>query len=862
MGTSKPPSDELRNRLVNSVVEHLGILQKLLKDAPEKFKDKDSTGVPISDFYDEAVKILRLFASPWERLRPLLLVFTEMTVPAVPYDLNHLRCWPETEKECPVNINLLCLPKSLRDEGEPPLEPYCKIPLWIEDAIWRREEKCGRPLESDTDWDGVSKEFAKFCLDRLELETRPLWRQHYIQALARLRLNLEGRKLESLLRYYGYDLDETLRENAKEAIQLNLESEPPECPQSIETLLRLCENNLHEIMRENAKEQIQMSLGEFRTNPQYPLLEAYWWLRQAHRLTLRPSRTDSEVSLIMQVTQCFADAGCSTADQARLIQLLEHPNCFGDLYGKRVFKPGIEEKLPEILQKLKELAQIGDGGQTFLTVLFSFLLGFGPVKSKEVVPNVLLNEASDFNRIPKWVDDFRDGVKFEAQNIDWRKLGELEDSRSLQLTKLIPFLFPTGIPLERIVDLDLLDPRSRQRSDKDFKNPETLEFWLIHKFRSAQCNQTVKLDRLTQTFSGFRVEILGDKILGILNAVGCAWNKAKNEPGDEAVVGDELLQFLDLLNGTQPEAIQDQSSVLTAWWRLSVATSQEYGYWHSKMSLRNKLEKSAARHIGVLRSLLRDKPEDFDGENALAPVSDFYEDAFQVLLVHGAPWECLKPLLLAFTAMTVQAVASDLRFWNESARETIPKPYSKIPLWIGKAMYPHKLRDELKKDPYLKGLREEWAKFSLSRLKTRKSGIANRNEDFVEPRSEWREAYVQGLTALRVNPGGRAHRTLFWLSQNDPDANVRKLAKIAHRQIRHLDRNRPNLDDGASPRRPLFEAFWWLRQAHLRSLKINIDSAGAMRTRRKELHRTRETEDRIYWERSFLHSSLYGDVAG
>ena len=809
LGTNKPPSDGLRERLVDSAVEHLGILQKLLKDTPEKFKDKDSTGVPISDFYDEAFKILYLFASPWECLRPLLLVFTEMTMPAVPYDLNHLRCWPEAEKECPVNINLLCLPKSLRDEGESPLKPYCKIPLWVEDAIWRREEAYGRPLENDTDWDRLCEEFAKFCLEQLELETRTLWQQHYVKALGRLRLDLGGRKLETLRQLYGNNLDEAIREAAKEGVQL--------------------------------------SLAEFHANPQYPLLETFWWLRQAHRLTLRPCRTDSEVALVMQVTQYFADAGCLTADQAWLVQVLQRPDCLGDLYGKRVFKPGIEEKLPEILQQLKELAQIGGGGQTFLTVFFSFLLGFGPVNSKVVTPNVPLKDSSGDGCNTAWMDKFRKYAKFDAPNIDWRKLGEIEDAHSLQLTRLIPFLFPKGIPLDRIVDLELLDSRPRQRSDKDFKNPEMLEYWLIRKFRSHQCSRTIKLDALTQTFSGFRVEILGDKTLGLLNAVRCAWNKANNKPGDEAVVGDELLPFLDLLNGKQPEASQDRSSVLRAWWRLSVATSQEYGYWHSKTSLRNKLEKSAARYIGVLRSLLRETPEDFEGEDASGPVSDFYEEAFQVLLVHGAPWECLKPPLLAFTAMTVKAVASDLRFWDEPERETIPHPYSKIPLWIGKAMYPHKLRDELKKDPHLQALREEWAKFSLSRLKTRKSGIANRNEDFVEPRPEWRAAYVQALTALRVNPGGRAHRTLFWLSQHDPNVNVRKFAKTAHRQIRHLDRKKSNLDDGASPRRPLFESFWWLRQAHLRSLKIDIDSAGAMRTRRKELHRTRETDDRVYW---------------
>jgi hypothetical protein len=43
-----------------------------------------------------------------------------------------------------------------------------------------------------------------------------------------------------------------------------------------------------------------------------------------------------------------------------------------------------------------------------------------------------------------------------------------------------------------------------------------------------------------------------------------------------------------------------------------------------------------------------------------------------------------------------------------------------------------------------------------------------------------------------------------------------------------------------SPRRAVLGAFWWLRQAHLKSLGIEIDRDGAQRTRIKELSRTKE----------------------
>ena len=70
-------------------------------------------------------------------------------------------------------------------------------------------------------------------------------------------------------------------------------------------------------------------------------------------------------------------------------------------------------------------------------------------------------------------------------------------------------------------------------------------------------------------------------------------------------------------------------------------------------------------------------------------------------------------------------------------------------------MYPQNLRVELEKDPYLQGLREEFAKFCLGRLRTRgkNKGSGYTHADFVEPRPVWRGGYIQAFKALRVNPG-------------------------------------------------------------------------------------------------------------
>jgi len=113
-------------------------------------------------------------------------------------------------------------------------------------------------------------------------------------------------------------------------------------------------------------------------------------------------------------------------------------------------------------------------------------------------------------------------------------------------------------------------------------------------------------------------------------------------------------------------------------------------------------------------------------------------------------------------------------------------------------------------------------------------GEAPCNDDFVETRPIWRYFYIRALQDLKVNPRGRAHHVLHWVSKNDPEKDVRDAAAKAYNDLRHGQR----LGDGLSPRRPLLAAFWWLRQAHLFGLGVEPDTRGAQRTRAKEVTRT------------------------
>ena len=570
---------------------------------------------------------------------------------------------------------------------------------------------------------------------------------------------------------------------------------------------------------------------------------------------------DSSSEEVSAVKESLQAAGFSEADQSWLVRLFQRLDCFGNPDDSSRFKDDFddfERGLQTVLKALKALVPVAADRQTNLALLFSKLLDFGPGFDRWFLPNIQLKESKE---TPEWIGEFQRHANFSTTAPDVRKLIEIRDSNNMTFyfDELLPFIFPEGVPLNQIVDMELLNPIQRQSwSSNDFRDPNELEFWLIWRFQAntERC-KVVRLQTLLPDFSDVPETDLGDKILGLLHAIGYALSQALG-PGPSLnegwqLVARELMPFLELLSEKQPESHQERSPLLKAWWHLArTLYGRHMGGLEASLpnALRGRLVKSAARHIGILRSLLRDKPDIFNMEDSPGvTVSDFYEKAFYVLLVLAPPWQRLKPLLLAFSEMKKQAVTSDLRAWPEYGRdEPPPYPYAEVPHWIAISMYPQNLRDELERDPSLQELREEFSKFCLSRLRTRRKKDEGdyADADFVEPRVPWRRCYVQAAAALRVNPGGRAHRTLFWLSQNDPDERVREFAKKAHKQIRQLDRRKSNLDEGASPRRPLFEAFWWLRQAHLLTLGIELDEVGALRTRRKELHRTRDRED---WRR-------------
>ena len=262
---------------------------------------------------------------------------------------------------------------------------------------------------------------------------------------------------------------------------------------------------------------------------------------------------------IFAVKQCLQDIGFSAIDVEWLVHVFKRQDCFGDPNGVSIFNDEFsvhfeEHILPCAVEVFSEPVQGEKDQQTRLAFLLHSLLGFGKLSGEAWLPTVGLKESDDSTDIPGWIREFQKHAQFCAQNLDWDQLKTLP-----RFDDLLLFLLPEVVPLDQVVDLNLLDPIPRRSwSSSDPIDPKHLEFWLIWRFRdNAKRCEKVRLDTLLPIFSGFPDDVLGDKILGLLNTLYNAMTRASGElPREERldplndgwrVVARELIPFLELL---------------------------------------------------------------------------------------------------------------------------------------------------------------------------------------------------------------------------------------------------------------------------------------------------------------------------
>ena len=308
----------------------------------------------------------------------------------------------------------------------------------------------------------------------------------------------------------------------------------------------------------------------------------------------------------------------------------------------------------------------------------------------------------------------------------------------------------------------------------------------------------------------------------------------------------DMRPYFELADARVGPRPTDASHELRSVWMLLFRMSWDAESVECPSKLRDRMLAAANEDVSRMRPLLASAVSEGDTPQAREFVAkvDHFRRCCSLLAFHGGLWRMFKPVILALRALKTRAVAHDLRDWPEFVDDPPPEPWRAIP-GVLKDVFHATIGREQESDVDLERLRRDFGAFCLERLTDRlkakqreeaaRTGAKRRNEDMKEPSPEWRYAYVRAVSALRVNPGGKGHRTLHIAAKLDPDERVRDAARDAELTIRHARR----LPDRVSPRRAVLKAVWWLKQAHMRELGEMVDADLAQRTQAKELTRTK-----------------------
>ena len=146
-----------------------------------------------------------------------------------------------------------------------------------------------------------------------------------------------------------------------------------------------------------------------------------------------------------EIKSYLRDSGFSASDLDWLVDVFQHPDCYGDQCDSVMFKNlafGFAGIFPDASEKSSEPMQAETDRQTRLALLLGSLLELGPI----YLP-------ASKSKNPEWINKFRRHAAFCAKNLDLRKLIELE-THLFKPRELLSHLFPKGVPLAEFVDLD------------------------------------------------------------------------------------------------------------------------------------------------------------------------------------------------------------------------------------------------------------------------------------------------------------------------------------------------------------------------------------------------------------------------
>jgi len=137
---------------------------------------------------------------------------------------------------------------------------------------------------------------------------------------------------------------------------------------------------------------------------------------------------------------------------------------------------------------------------------------------------------------------------------------------------------------------------------------------------------------------------------------------------------------------------------------------------------------------------------------------------------------------------------------------------------------------------YYESFALELVEFCMSRLCLRKGEKPKDGKydtsQVTEKSAVWRQGYLKALLELGLDPNGKAHKTVYFTKQFDPDESVRAVAKESYRAVRRDAKKNRSVQDF---KRGLIAAEWWLLMSQRLDLNLDVNHEEALKTRRNLL---------------------------
>ena len=170
---------------------------------------------------------------------------------------------------------------------------------------------------------------------------------------------------------------------------------------------------------------------------------------------------NSAANDIRVIQQHLQHVGFSTTDSEWLVEVFKHPDCFGDPNGDSIFRENFlddfENFFPRFIENklTQEIEAIEKDRQTSLALLLSCILKLGLVGGYPTYlqANECYHGSDHSTNVPGWISEFQNHAKFRGEDLNWQVL-----RKKTCFDDLLSILLPAGVPLDKIVDLDLLEP--------------------------------------------------------------------------------------------------------------------------------------------------------------------------------------------------------------------------------------------------------------------------------------------------------------------------------------------------------------------------------------------------------------------